>query len=289
MLKSRIVGVVVVRDGWVVQSIGFQRFLPVGRPSIAVEYLNRWGIDEIVLLDITASRQGRSPNFTTVSEVSKLCHVPLSVGGGIRHLQDVKQLLASGADKVIVNRAALEDPTLLRRAASVFGNQCIVTSIDVRREANGCFRVMRDGGTHETEWELKDWAAKVEQNDAGEILLTSIDQDGAQTGYDVECIRAVANAVRIPVIACGGVGHPRHFVEAFAVGASAAAAGNFFHFAEHSPQLAKEHLSRVGVDVRQEVTTSYARSHFASDGRVEKIDDAVLEALRFEVMQEEVI
>lgn len=273
MLKDRLVATVLVRDGWVVQSIGFKQYLPVGRPEVAVEFLAQWDVDEIVLLDITATIAGRPPDFAMVGRVVRRCFVPLTVGGGIRHLEDIHDLTHAGADKISVNAAALATPNLIERGAAVYGRQCIVASIDVRRVAD-VWEVFGGGGRQATGRQAVDWARKVERFGAGEILLTSIDRDGSKTGYDIPLVQAVSRSVGIPVIASGGVGRPEHLVEGLRTGgASAVAAGNYFHFSEHSVIAAKAFLAGHGVGVRLDTAASYRDCAMGDDGRIGKRAD----------------
>lgn len=289
MLKNRVIGCLVVKAGVVVQSMDFRRYLPVGRPEIAVEFLNAWGIDEIVLVDIDATREGRGPDIGMVSRASKSGFVPLTVGGGIRTVDDIRDLIHAGADKVAINKAALATPDLVSRGAEVAGSQCIVVSIDARRTGGG-WEVYADGGRTPTGWSPAEWAREVERLGAGEIFLTSIDRDGSFRGYDLDLARAVAGAVTIPVIVCGGAGHPRHFHEALRIeGVSAAAAGNIFHFTEHSVITTKAHLRAAGMDVRLDTYPTYAHAAFGETGRIRKAPDEVLEELIFEFIPKEVI
>lgn len=289
MLKRRLTAVLVIREGMVVQSIGFAKYLPVGSPMIAAEALNRWGIDEIVMLDMSASAEGREPDYELVKKVSKKCFVPLTVGGGVRTVDEMRKLTHFGADKIAVNKAALEDPSIIEEGAKVFGDQCIVVSMDVKVSGGG-YEVFSESGKKATGKSPVEWAKEAERLGAGEILLNSIDRDGAKGGYDLELAGAVSGAVSIPVIACGGAGHPEHFLElAKATGVSALAAGNFFNFTEHSPIAVKSYLTKGGVDVRLDTYAHYRDVAFDAKGRIAKRDELYLEKLRFEYHPEEVI
>jgi cyclase len=288
-LKQRIVGVIVVRQGWAVQSIGFQRYWPVGRPEIAVEYLNRWGIDEIVLLDIDATLQGRKPNFEAVRRYAQLGQVPLTVGGGISELSDVEQLIRAGADKVALNWSALNQPALITEGASRLGNQCMVASLDARRGPDGRHEVFARGGRVATGLTPAEAARRVHAAGAGEILINSIDRDGSRLGYDLELIRSVQEAVDIPVVACGGVGEPGHLLEGLRLGVSGVAAANFWHYTEHSVIVAKRFLLARNAPVRLDSYANYTGSEFAEWGRVARRSDEVLDGLRFDYIPEEII
>lgn len=290
MLKPRIAGVLVVLDGQVVQSIGFRRHLPVGSPEICAEFLNAWGIDEIILLDIGAARERRRPDPDLVGRVSARCVVPLAVGGGVRDIADMRALIRGGADKIVINTSALERPGLIEEAARVFGSQCIVVSMDARAREDGRYEVFARCGRNATGLEPVEWARRAESLGAGEIFLNSVDRDGSKAGYDLGLIRQVADSVSLPVVACGGVGHASHFAPAFREGlASAAAAANFFHFSEHSVNVAKARLRQDGIPMRGDLHADYAEAALGLDGRVAKKDDAVLEKLRFKFHPKEII
>ena len=290
MLKKRIVAVLVIKDGIVVQSIGFRKYLPVGDPLIAVEFLNSWGIDEIILLDIDATNKKRGPDFELISSLSKKCFVPLTVGGGIKTLEDIRKLIHFGADKIAINKVTLERPDIIGEASRVFGTQCIVVSMDVKRLGKHRYEVFSDSGSASTGKDPVAWAREAERLGAGEILLNSIDNDGAKAGYDLDLIKMISDKIEIPVIVCGGVGHPDHFLEGLTSGgASAAAAGNFFHFTEHSPIITKAYLKRQRSDVRFDSYAKYAGFDFGAKGRISKKDESYLEKLRFEYQPEEVI
>lgn len=290
MLKHRLVAVLPILDGRVVQSLGFRRHLPLGSPDICVEYLNRWGIDEIVLLDIGATRGNREPDFALVERVSEKCFVPLAAGGGVQSVADMRTLIRNGADKIVVNTAAWKRPELILEAAQVFGRQCIVVSADVRRHGDGRYEVMAGCGRIPTGMDPAAWAVRAQDMGAGEFLLNSVDRDGAKTGYDVGLIAKVTSAVSIPVVACGGVGRSGDFAPAFKEGgASGAAAANFFQFTEHSVNVAKAMLRREGIPIRGDLYADYAGTGFDVLGRAAKKDDAVLEKMRFQFHPKEII
>ena len=290
MLKKRIAASLVLKNGIVVQSILFNKYLPVGSPVIAIEFLNLWGIDEIVLLDIDATAQGRSPQFELINAVSRKCFVPMTVGGGVRNLEDMRKLMHFGADKISINKIAIENPNIITEASRVFGSQSVVVSIDAKLSCCNEYMVFSDSGKKATGIKVTEWARKVEDLGAGEIFLNSIDRDGTKLGYDLRLIKMVTDAVAIPVIACGGVGHPSHFLEGLIKGrASAAAAGNFFHFTEHSPIITKSYLRKHNTEIRFDSYAQYEGFSFDSHGRLAKRDENYLEKLRFEYQPEEVI
>ena len=288
MLKKRIVAVLVVRDGIVVQSIGFKRYLPVGRPAIATEFLSDWGADEIVLLDISASRLEREPDYGMVRDAAKKCRVPLVVGGGITRIEHVGELIRCGADKVCVNRVLFHDKNFVSAAAHVFGGQCVVGSIDacLLEEGYRVYDYLQGGARDITPVEL---ARQLQEDGIGEIFINSVDRDGSYAGFDLDLVRQICEAVSVPVICCGGAGEFRHFVDAFEkTGVSAAAAANMLHFTEHSVITLKAMIS-CGVLVRNESGASYVGSTFDDGGRLLKKDDAELENMRFIRIEKETI
>jgi len=287
MLKIRVIGVLILKNELVVQSIGFKRYLPVGRPDIAVEYLNKWGIDEIAILDITSGPAGTSPAYWKLKEYSKCCHVPLSVGGGVKTLSDIESLIRSGADKVIINTAFHKTPDLITRGAEKFGNQCMVVSIDACRTGKDSYEVYIASGQTNTGKTPVETAIEAQKAGAGEILLNSIDNDGMKKGYDSALLHSVVKAVDIPVIICGGAHLPIHMIEGIRHGASAVAAANFFHYTEHSVMMHKTVIKSNGFDIRTDTYAGYRMDQVGCDGRNRKMNDCMLEELRFEYVPEE--
>jgi imidazole glycerol-phosphate synthase subunit HisF len=288
MLKTRVIGVVLVKSGIAVQSVGFNRYLPVGRPEIAIEYLDRWGIDEIVVLHMGAANAGCALDREVVASYSRHCRVPLAVGGGLATSGDIKRVIQAGADKVVLNRAVADTPSLISDAAALFGSQCVVVSIDARREgaSHGAYT---DSGRTPTGRTAEAFAIQAAEMGAGEILLNSIDQDGMRAGYDLDLVSRVASAVQIPVIACGGAGHPEHFRAAMRRGASAVAAANFFHYTEHSVTIVKRYLTQQQEAVRLDSYADYSHHTVGPSGRLGKQSDDALDELRFRYVPEEVI
>lgn len=262
MLKKRLIPCLLLKNGQLVKSIGFKDYQIVGNPKIAIQFFNAWAVDEIVFLDI--SRDGDYTSLLRadykfrmlstladiVRESARICFVPLTVGGGIRTVEHMRELFRSGADKISVNTGAVRRPELITEAAETFGSQAVVVSVDAKRIADGSYEVYIDHGQEPTGFGPVSWAKRAEALGAGEIFLNSIDRDGSLAGYDLELIRAVVAAVRIPVIACGGVGAWQHLVEGIRAGASAVSAANIFHFTEQSTRQAKKYLAGAGVDVR---------------------------------------
>lgn len=283
MLKKRLISCLIARDGSIVQSIQFKRFLPVGSVKITVEFMKNWDIDEIVLLDTNATRQGRGPDLAMIEDVSRRCFVPITYGGGIRKVEDIRSVIRAGADKISMNGQALAEPEFITAAARIFGSQCIVVSIDAKTVAPGRHEVFADGGKRATGLDVVQWAREAEARGAGELLLTSIERDGSKQGYDLALIRKVADAVEIPMIACGGVGRMEHFVQGIVEGrAAAVAAGNIFHYIEHSTIIAKAILKHAGVGIRLSTLADYQGFSFDESGRILKRPDAELEKIWFE-------
>lgn len=289
VLKPRIIGVVAVKDGWAVQSIGFRRFLPLGRPEISVEFLDRYGIDEIALLDISATREGRGFDLTVLQRCAQRCHVPIAAGGGVTTIAQMHDLIRSGADKIIINTAALENPTLVSEGAAHFGSQCMVMSIDARRTTGRDHEVYSHCGTRARGMSPQEGARIAQEHGAGEILINSIDQDGAKNGYDLDLVQKVRDAASVPLISLGGAGHAHHFAECLRAGANAAAAGNIFNYAEHSVALVKRQLAREGVDLRFDTHAAYENATFDTNGRLLRQPEEILDDLLFMRIKEEVI
>jgi imidazole glycerol-phosphate synthase subunit HisF len=271
MFAKRIIPCLDCKHGRVVKGIRFVELRDAGDPGDLAETYNREGADELVMLDIAASRESRATLMDTVHRVACRLFIPLTVGGGVRSLDDARRLLSSGADKVAVNTAAVEAPTLVDELASHFGSQAVVVAIDARAR-NAQFEpgapplgperspsnkpasrwtVLTYGGTRETGLDAVEWACRVEALGAGEILLTSMDADGTQTGFDCDLTATISTAVHIPVIASGGAGGPEHFAEVFLRGAAdAALAASIFHYGQHTIRSLKEYLRAQGVPIR---------------------------------------
>ncbi len=251
MFTKRIIPCLDVKNGRVVKGINFVNLKDAGDPVEVAAAYDQAGADELVFLDITASSDARATAVDMVRKVAEKVFIPFTVGGGIRTVEDFKALLREGADKISINSSAINDPTLISRAAEKFGSQCVVVAIDAKRRADGGWNVYKNGGRIDVGLDAVEWAAEAEKRGAGEILLTSMNCDGAKNGYDLALTRAVADAVKIPVIASGGAGTKEHFYEALTEGgADAALAASLFHYKELEIQDLKEYLSGRGVPVR---------------------------------------
>ena len=251
MLKVRIIPTLLYKEVGLVKGVGFDSWRRVGSAMQTIKVYNMREVDELVFLDITATQERRSPDFKLIDELADECFMPMTVGGGIRSIEDVQRLLQVGADKVAINTQAIEKPELIEQVAKKFGSQCVVVSIDVRKHDDGKYEVYTHSGTYPTGIDPLSLVQKVVGMGAGEILLTSIERDGTMNGYDVELIRNVTNLVSVPVIASGGAGNYEHMFQALIQGkASAVAAASIFHFTEQTPLEAKYYLNGRNIHVR---------------------------------------
>ncbi len=252
MLTKRIIPCLDVNMGRVVKGVNFINLKDVGDPVEIAEFYNKEGADELVFLDITASNQGRKTMIDVVKRTAEKVFIPLTVGGGISTVEDIKDILRAGADKVSVNSAAIRNPELIKEASDKFGSQCVVVAVDAKqREDKSGWNVYINGGRIDTGLDALQWVKKAEALGAGEILLTSMDADGTKAGYDIALTKAVSSAVNIPVIASGGCGKIEDFFEVFEKsGADAALAASLFHYRELSVNEVKEYLRDKGISVR---------------------------------------
>ena len=251
MLTVRIIPCLDVHAGRVVKGVNFVNLVDAGDPVEQAKVYDAAGADELCFLDISASHEERDTLFDVVSATAEQCFMPLTVGGGVRQVEDVRKLLLAGADKVSINSAAVARPELVAEASEKFGSQCIVVAIDAKQVKPGHWSVFTHGGRRDTGIDAVQWAKRVVSLGAGEILLTSMDRDGARSGFDLALTRAVSDSVTVPVIASGGVGKVEHLVEGVAEGhASAVLAASIFHFGEVEIREAKAHMERAGLSVR---------------------------------------
>ena len=250
-LAKRIIPCLDVDKGRVVKGVQFLDIRDAGDPVEVAKRYDQQGADEITFLDITASHEGRDTTLKTVERMASEVFVPLTVGGGIRKLEDIRNLLNAGADKVSINSAAVTNPDFVREAAERFGSQCIVVAIDAKKVADGRWEIFTHGGRKPTGINAVEWAVKMANYGAGEILLTSMDADGTKNGYDLGVVRAVSDAVNVPVIASGGVGNLQHLADGILQGrADAVLAASIFHFGEYTVQQAKQLMREQGIEVR---------------------------------------
>lgn len=251
-LKVRIIPCLDVDQGRVVKGVNFVDLVDAGDPVEQARVYDAAGADELCFLDITASHENRDTIFDVVSRTAEQCFMPLTVGGGVRTTEDIRKLLLAGADKVSINTAAVHNPDLVREAAEKFGTQCIVVAVDAKAAGENKFEIFTHGGRKETGLDAVDWAVRMQNLGAGEILLTSMDRDGTKQGFNLPLTRAVSDALTIPVIASGGVGTLDHLVEGVTEGhASAVLAASIFHFGTYTIAQAKTHMKKAGIAVRE--------------------------------------
>jgi imidazole glycerol-phosphate synthase subunit HisF len=251
MLKMRVIPCLDVKDGRVVKGVNFVDLVDAGDPVEQAKIYDREGADELCFLDITASSDNRATLYDVVARTAEQCFMPLTVGGGVRSVDDIRRLLLAGADKASINTAAVARPALVKEAAEKFGSQCIVVAIDAKQAGPGRWEVFTHGGRRETGIDAVTWAKRMAAYGAGEILLTSMDRDGTKSGFDIALTRAVADAVPIPVIASGGVGTLDHLVAGIRDGhATAVLAASIFHFGTYRVAQAKAHMAAAGIPVR---------------------------------------
>jgi cyclase len=250
MLKNRIIPCLDVKNGRVVKGINFIDLKDAGDPVEQAKIYSKGGADEICFLDITASNENRETIYNVIKRTSENCFVPLTVGGGVKNLEDINRLLVSGADKVSINTAAVNNQNLIKESSKKFGSQCIVVAIDAKQK-NDKWEIFTHGGRIETGIDAVEFAKKMEQNGAGELLITSMDRDGTQKGYDIKLISEIEKNVNIPIIASGGVGNLEHLFEGVKYGkASAVLAASIFHYGTYSISEAKQYLDSKGIPVR---------------------------------------
>ena len=250
MLKNRIIPCLDVKNGRVVKGINFIDLKDAGDPVEQAKIYSEGGADEICFLDITASNENRDIIYDVVEKTSKKCFVPLTVGGGVRSIDDISKLLNCGADKVSINTAAVQNPEVIIESSKKFGSQCIVVAIDAKKNVDN-WEVFTHGGRNNTNLDVIDFAKKMEDSGAGELLITSMDRDGTQIGYDNDLMFKISSMVNIPVIASGGVGNLDHLVDGIKLGnASAVLAASIFHYGTHSIKEAKQYLNSKGIPVR---------------------------------------
>jgi len=251
MLKNRVIPCLDVKNGRVVKGINFLDLKDAGDPVEQASIYDKGGADEICFLDITASNEDRNIIIDVVNKTAEKCFVPLTVGGGVRTINDIRDLLLAGADKVSINTAAIKDINFVKEASKKFGTQCMVVAIDAKKVSDGKWKIFTHGGRKKTGIDAIEFSKKAEANGAGEILLTSMDKDGTKTGYDIELLNIVTKSISIPVIASGGAGNLEHFYDAIKRGgASAVLAASIFHYGEYTIKETKEYLKSKNVPIR---------------------------------------
>jgi imidazole glycerol-phosphate synthase subunit HisF len=250
MLKNRIIPCLDVKDGRVVKGINFENLIDAGDPVMQAQFYSKQGADELCFLDITASSDNRAIIYDVVKKVAKVCFIPFTVGGGIKEIEDIRKLLLCGADKVSINSAAVLNPDLVAKSAKKFGSQCIVVALDVKKNSDGEYEIFINGGRKSTGIKALEWALKMQELGAGEILLTSMDKDGTKSGYDLEILKTICSNLKIPVIASGGVGNLEHLAEGIKAGATGVLAASIFHFKNYTIKEAKDFLVAKNIAMR---------------------------------------
>jgi len=251
MLKMRVIPCLDVKDGRTVKGVNFVNLVDAGDPAEQAKLYDAAGADELCFLDITASSENRDTLYDVVAKTASACFMPLTVGGGVRKTEDIRKLLLAGADKVSINTAAVKEPAFVRQAAEKFGSQCITVSIDAKQVAPGRYEIFTHGGRNPTGIDAVAFARQVVELGAGELLVTSMDRDGTKQGYNIPLTRAIADAVRVTVIASGGVGTLDHLVEGIRDGhATAVLAASIFHFGTYTIGQAKAHMAKAGIPMR---------------------------------------
>jgi len=262
VLKYRVIPTMLMKNVGLVKGVSFDSWRRVGSVLPTIKVYNLRQVDEIILVDITATPENREPDYEAIAEFTAECFIPITIGGGIRSVDHITNLLRAGADKVSLNSCSFDNPALVKIASYRFGSQCIVASIDVRKKMDGTYECYKNSGMLPTGKEVVTWAKTMERYGAGEILLTSIDRDGTLGGYDLDLIKLVSSSVTIPVIASGGAGTYQHMFEAISIGnASAVAAASIFHFTEQTPLEAKKYLAEHNIPVRLINTYLYDSIH----------------------------
>ena len=264
MVKVRIIPVLIYNDGRLVQSINFRHPMAIGNALTKIDFFNKWSVDEIILIDVGREKKNRDKFYQVISKLSKKCFVPLSVGGWIQDLNEIKKILSIGADKIIINTKPFESNNFLKEASIKFGSQCIVVSIDAKLVENNYY-VFIDRGRQNTYKSPLDWAKKCEKLGAGEIFLTSIDNDGSRKGYDLSLMKSITNHIDIPVIGFGGVWEWQHLVDGINIGRlDGLGVGNVFHFKEHSTKSAKKYLLSKNINIREDEIFNFQDKHIPS-------------------------
>ncbi len=262
MLKNRLIPTIILKKNLVVQSFNFNTYLPIGRIDAVIEFFNNWDVDEIIIIDIDASKDGRIIDPYLIERVAKNCFVPLAVGGGIKNENNLRDLMRVGIEKIIINKAIFDNKNFIESIASKYGKQFIVASLDAKLIKNDYY-VFTDNGKKPTGMNIRDASKMVEKQGAGEIFINSIDRDGSRLGYDIELLKLVSSSVNIPVIACGGVGKASHLAEAITMGGcQASSAANIFQHTELSTIVGKSIMKSKGLPIRIDTKAKYDNFYF---------------------------
>lgn len=282
MLKKRLIATLIIKDGYLVQSVGFKKYLPIGRPIFTIELISRWDVDEIVLIDIDCSIKNKKIDMSLLKKLSRSTSVPLTIGGGINSLNDIEKILSIGADKVLINTALISKPKLIFKIKNTFGSQCLVAGVDVFKNKNN-YDIYSHCGNKKTKLKLLEWINFLEEQGAGEILINCIHRDGSKKGYDLKLINKIIHKTKIPVIFMGGAGSVLDFLDAFKkTKVEALAAANFFNFIEHSTIITKSFLLKNKVNIRLESHASYQKQKFDYYGRLLSINSDKLSKIKLQ-------
>ena len=290
MLKKRIIANLTINNNVVVQSIKFSKYLPIGKLEIAVDFLNQWGIDEIIISNISATKNSSILPLDLYKQISKKSNVPLTIGGGIKSIQDIRDLLHCGADKIFLNSILFNNPNFLSESAKIFGNQCIIAAVDVIKDNDNTYKIYDYLKSNKTKIDAIEYIYNLSKGGAGEILINSVNNDGIYCGFDLDLTSIISNNISLPVIICGGAGKPQHFYDLFTTtSASAGAAGNYFHFSEHSVIKTKAYLNKKKMDIRLETYANYHNNYINEENGLEKFQDSYLDDLLYKKIKKEII
>jgi cyclase len=267
-MYKRLIATLLVKDGLLVQSVNFKNFYPIGKPQFTIDLISRWDIDEIFLLNISGNRSDMKFNNNLIKSFAKKCFVPLTIGGGVDSVSFAKKLISYGADKILINSSCIENPNIIYELSKVFGSQCIVVGIDVKKIKDKHY-VFKNSGTIKTDLDINKWIQTIEELGAGEILINSIDRDGTKKGFDLSLLRKLDSKYKIPIIFQGGAGNYLNIYKALiSRKLSGCAIGNMFHFTEHSTITAKAYLQKKGIGIRFDNPYNYKGKHIDQNGRV---------------------
>ena len=280
MKNVRIIGNVLIKDEIAVQSINFKEYLPIGKPKILIDFLSMWGIDEIIILDIKGSIKNNFYLKNNLKEITQNSNTPISAGGGIKSIKDVENLIRGGADKVVINSCGISNPNLIKKSALEFGNQAVIGSIDVKK-VNNNYIVFTHSGKKKSKFSIFDAIKIYEENQAGEILINSIDNDGLKKGFDIKLIEIIKSQTQLPIIICGGAGNFQHYAEIMKYNLSGIAAGNFLSFTEHSVNNLKYYLKKLKKNNEIRFEKNNDRKNFDFQFRYSKKNDKLLELLKY--------
>lgn len=280
MKNVRIIGNVLIKNEIAVQSINFKKYLPIGKPKILIDFLSTWGIDEIIVLDINGSIKDSTYLKDNLKEITKNSNTPISAGGGIKNIKDVENLIRGGADKVVINSNGILNPKLIKKSALEFGNQAVIGSIDVKKVDNN-YNVFTHSGTKQSKFSLIETINIYEENQVGEILINSIDNDGLKKGFDIKLIKIIKSQTQLPTIICGGAGNFDHFGKIMKYNLSGIASGNFLSFTEHSIKNLKYYLKNLKKNNEIRYEKNNDKKIFDFEFRYSKKNDELLESLKY--------